>query len=272
MRRTWILVALLCACAPPRAARVERVERLPPLTDPGLVLGQDERNLWREAAELDERARRSGAVRADPALERYLLGVVRRLTPPAALQRLEVRVRVLASPALTAFVTPDGGTFVSMGLLARLENEAQLAMVLGRELVHAVNRHAMVERRTLGSGAARSAALPFALGPLGTKAAVSGYARDLEREADEEALSLVAHGGWDLREAPRPFELLAAWVREEKLDEPFLLASHARLSERLESVRQLVAAMPDDGGVEVGAQRYRSAVRGVVRDLEGGER
>lgn len=255
-----LALALLAGCIAP-----QRAARLPPLTAPGFAPERDERLLWREAAELDERARRSGAVLADPALERYLAGVARKLTPAAALARLDVRVRVLESASLTAFVTPDGGVFVSLGMLARLENEAQLAMVLGHELTHAVNRHSIVEYRTLKRGAALAALLPFSLGELGTLSAVTGYSRDLEVEADEQGLALVAAGGWDLREAPRPFEHLAAWVKEEGIDEPFFFSTHPRLEERVESVTALLQTRHRGrSGGEVGAARYRAAVREVV--------
>lgn len=254
------LALLLAGCIAP-----QRAARLPPVTAPGFAMERDEKHLWREAAELDERARKSGAVLADAALERYLVGVARKLTPRAALDRLDVRVRVLEAAAPTAFVTPDGAVFVSMGMLARLENEAQLAMVLGHELTHAVNRHSIVEYRTFKSGAALAAALPFSLGALGTMAAVTGYSRDLEVEADEGGLALVAAGGWDVREAPRPFEHLAAWVKAEEIEEPFFFSTHPRLQERVESARALVRTRhAGRAGGEVGAQRYRAAVREVV--------
>ncbi len=52
-----LALALLAGCIAP-----QRAARLPPLTAPGFAPERDERLLWREAAELDERARRSGAV------------------------------------------------------------------------------------------------------------------------------------------------------------------------------------------------------------------
>jgi predicted Zn-dependent protease len=259
VRRAAALLAVFAGClAPGRAAR------LPPLTEPGLVMERDERLLWREAADLDERARKSGAVLDDAALERYLLGLARRLTPRAALGRLDLHVRVLESPALAAFTAPDGGIFVSIGLLARLENEAQLAVVLGHELVHALNRHAIVEYRTYKSGAALDALLPFSLGALGTRAAVTGYSRDLEREADEEGLALAAAAGWDVREATKPYELFAEWVKEEGIEEPFFFSTHPRLEERIESVGALVKERHSGRRGELGADRYRAAVKGVL--------
>jgi predicted Zn-dependent protease len=244
---------------------VPRAERVPPVTAPGFRVAEDEARLWREAAELEARARKSGAVLDDRALERYLAGVARRLAPRGALDRLDVRVRVIESPALAAFITPDAAIFVSMGLLSRLENEAQLAMVLGHELTHAVNRHHLVEYRTYKGGVDSTAGLPFGLGSLGTQAAVTGYSRDLEREADEEGLGLLAAGGWDVREAPRPFEHLASWVKDEGIEEPYAFASHPRLEERLESTRALLGERyarqrPGDKGTD----RYRQAVGEVI--------
>jgi beta-barrel assembly-enhancing protease len=259
----------LCAAAALAAAAagcvVPRAERVPPVTAPGYRLESDEARLWREAAELEARARKSGAVLDDRALERYLAGVARRLAPRGALEHLDVRVRVIESPALAAFITPDAAIFVSMGLLSRLESEAQLAMVLGHELTHAVNRHHLVEYRTYKHGIDTTAGLPFGLGSLGTQAAVTGYSRDLEQEADEQGLALLAAGGWDVREAPRPFEHLAAWVKDEAIDEPYAHASHPRLEERIESTRALLEGQYR-GHVrgDAGTERYRQAVREVI--------
>lgn len=254
-----LAATVLAGCIAPRAAR------LPPVTAPGFSMERDEKHLWREAAELEARARKSGAVLADPALERYLLGVAKKLAPKGALDRLDVRVRILESASLTAFVTPDGCVFISMGLLARLDDEAQLAMVMGHELVHAVNRHSIVEYRTYKSGAALGSVLPFSLGTLGTLAAVTGYSRDLEVEADAEGLGLLVAGGWDPQGANRPFEHLAAWVKEEEIEEPFFFSTHPRLEERIESVSALLKSRyAGRKGGEVGAARYRAAVREVV--------
>jgi predicted Zn-dependent protease len=257
MSRRLLLAAALAAagCVVPRASR------LPPLTSATVTMERDERLLRKDAAEMDERARKSGAVRADPALEQYLLGLVRKLTPRAAQPRLEQRVRVIDSPSLTAFTVADGGIYVSTGLLARLETEAQLAVVLAHEIVHAVNRHAVVTYRTYKRGAAMAVTgLPFSLGESGVMAAVSGYSRDLEREADEEGLALVDAAGWDVTQAKRPFEHLAAWVKEEKLKEPYVYATHPRLQERMESYDELLATrFKGRTAGESGGDRYRAA-------------
>lgn len=256
MRRLAAVAALAAA----GCLTVPRAERLPPLTSPKVVMERDEKLLRRDAAELDERARKSGALREEPALEQYLLGVARRLAPPAALPHLNLRVRVIDTPSLTAFAVPDGGIYLSVGLLARLETEAQLAVVLGHELTHAVNRHSVVTYRTYKRGAAMSVSgFPFALGEAGMMAAVAGYSRDLEWEADEQGLALVAAAGLDVSQAKKPFEFLAAWVKEEKLEEPFVYATHPRLQDRIESYDGLLKGKYAGRRGDGGAERYRAA-------------
>jgi beta-barrel assembly-enhancing protease len=226
--------------------------RLPPVTDGELVMEQDERRMWRVAEEEEDDARHSGALDPDASLERYLGAVAKRLLPPRAQARLHSHVFVVADPRLDAFALPDGAVFVSSGLLCRLEDEAQLAVLLGHELAHALYRHAVVEHRTAKTSAAVSASFGggLGLGRLGALATVAGYSRDLEREADEHGLRLAAEAGYDVREAPRPFEHLLAWMDEEELEEPFFFADHPHLKDRIANYQRLLATTyaPRKGG------------------------
>jgi beta-barrel assembly-enhancing protease len=238
--------------------------RLPPLTDGDVVMDRDEQRLWRVAEEAVEDARHSGALDPDAALEKYVTGVARKLVPPKALARLRLHVFVVADPRLDAFALADGSIFVSTGLLSRLENEAQLAVLLGHELTHALQRHIVVEHRTAKNSAAVSASFGggLGLGRLGAAATVAGYSRDLEREADELGLELAVRAGYDAHEAARPFEHLLAWMDEEELDEPFLFADHPRLKDRIATYRRLLATTyAEKKSGDKGQERYVAAVR-----------
>lgn len=257
MRRAATLglaLALLGGCT---AARVA------PVTSGAFAPERDERLLWSQAEELQAEADRSGALDEDAALARYVNEVALKLLPPAARERLPVRVRVLADPHLNAFALPNGGIFLTTGMLARMDNEAQLATVLAHELVHALNRHSLVEYRTFKNSAAVSAAIPGAgllgLGALGTKAAVTGYSRELERESDAQGFTLLTGAGYAAAEAPRVFQHLIASRDEDEEDEPFFFGSHPRMAERLESFERLAKGAKPGG--EVGQARYDAAVR-----------
>ena len=142
-RRRWVRLNALCmvivlcsACA----------GKLPPLdtSGPSMTLASDEAVLWEQAAREHKKLSASLNVLRDPMLEDYLNDVAHRLIPAAAQEAgIMPSVSVLINPALNAFAYPTGAIYVHSGLLARLENEAQLATVLGHEIGHIVYRHAI---------------------------------------------------------------------------------------------------------------------------------
>ena len=87
------------------------------------------------------RARAQGFV-PSPQLEAYanhvLAKLLKGITMPASFQP---QVRVLAAPEFQALCTPDGTIIVTAGLLEHLDNEDQLAFILGHEVSHAIYRH-----------------------------------------------------------------------------------------------------------------------------------
>ena len=78
-----------------------------------------------------------------------------------------LRFSVLRDPTLNAFALPNGRIYIHSGLLARLDNEAQLAMIVGREMTYVINRHALSVTRE-GQSQQQSAA------SIGIAAAGSG--------------------------------------------------------------------------------------------------
>jgi beta-barrel assembly-enhancing protease len=132
---TLFLVSLWCAaCA----------SRLPPLNASGQSFTPvtDEALLWEQAAREHRKLSSSLGIFRDPILEDYLTDLVHRLLPPGTREAgVFPSVHVLINPSLNAFAYPTGAIYVHSGLVARLENEAQLATVLAHELSHIVQRH-----------------------------------------------------------------------------------------------------------------------------------
>src|SRR5256884_5030877 len=73
----------------------------------------------------------------------------------------------------------------------------------------------------------------------GTTAAITGYARDQEREADREGLDLMVRAGYDPTEAPKAFHEMKKELDREKIKEPFFYSSHPRLQERIDNFESL---------------------------------
>lgn len=231
-----LLCLVLCAaCAQTRLAPLHTNQ----------ALDADERELFREADEQDARFARSGVLYDDQALDAYLEEVASRLGRASGSQ-FHFRVHTVRSPYVNAFTLPNGSIYVHLGLLARIDDEAQLAVVLAHEMAHAIHRHATRLRRDASNKLDLGAFLP-GIGTLAAMLSVNGYSRELETEADEVGFGLVAAAGYDVREGRKLFEKIDEERREQKEKEPFFFATHPALAVRVANFRRLEAAGPPMG-------------------------
>jgi predicted Zn-dependent protease len=72
-------------------------------------------------------------------------------------------------------------------------------------------------------------------------AAVSGYTRELESEADQVGLDLMAKANYDSTEALRLFEHLKQEIEAEGIEEPFFFGTHPNIQQRIENVKDWLA-------------------------------
>ncbi len=248
-----------------------------------LALEDDERRLWNRAREEEARIARSGLLYRDVALTEYVNEVARRVLPQAAKDAgLKIQVHVIKNQALNAFAMPNGMVYLHTGILARMDNEAQLATLLGHELTHVTNRHLVqefrgIQNKTAAFAVFQTLTLPLGvyglaaqlLGAVGLMAAVTGYSQDMEREADAEGLKAMIAAGYDPRESPKLFAHLKAWVEEEKEPERFFFNTHPRLQERVESYEALLReepALTTARDLRVGEDEFNARIRLLVWD------
>lgn len=204
------------------------------------VSPDDERTLWSEAEKEEEALLARVKVYNDPALAEYLSRITVRLLPGAA-------VVVLQDPTLNAFAMPNGRIYIHTGLLSRVDNEAQLATILAHELAHYADRHALRSARdadrprVVGGVFSPTAGAILGLGlRRAATAAVTGYGHDAEREADAASLKRLVAAGYDPKEAPEIYRLLARGAEEGGPLERFLLGNPARLRERIATTEELL--------------------------------
>ncbi len=131
---------------------------------------------------------------------------------------MQVRVGYADSKTINAFATLGGQTVFFRGLLARLDSEDALAMVMAHEIAHLQHRHASA---ALGRGVAVGLILSVVSAELGRSAAAGvlsqagmattlSFNRDQEREADDVALEVVAQEYGHLGGAIDLFRTMAA--------------------------------------------------------------
>jgi len=188
--------------------------------------------------------------RFDPDAEgnALLQRVTERLTGPLTNKQRRWRVVLTAEVEPNALAVPGGFIYVSHGLVELCgRDEDELACVVGHEMGHVVNGHAMdrLTNEILGSAAARfvrTPGSPLAQWILGTgvKLMARAYSRDRELEADEFGARLAAAAGYDARGAIRIFERLASVQSSAGHPLAEYFATHPPLSERAARLSGLI--------------------------------
>jgi predicted Zn-dependent protease len=163
-------------------------------------------------------AQQFGGVYDDKDLQKYIDDVGQRLVEVCDRNYLDYQFQVIDSPILNAFALPGGFIFITRGLLAELENEAQLAGVLGHEIGHVVARHSATQLSeaigyqalTLASMAAGPNAGEMAMVTTAlSQSMMLGYSREREFQADTMGLTYMHRAGYDPLEMSRFLSILS---------------------------------------------------------------
>ena len=198
----------------------------------------------------------------DKELTAYVNRVGKKLAAVSDVPDLPYEFVVLNNDVPNAWAMPGGKLAINRGLLVYLEDESQLAAVLGHEIVHAAARHgasAKTQQILVGAGAALAGVAiaskkpeyaVLAVGALGVGANAwnSKYSRDNESEADKYGIKYMVKAGYDPQGA---VELQELFVRMfDKQDAGFidgLFASHPPSRDRVVANRAEAAKYPSGG-------------------------
>ncbi len=220
-------------------------------------LHENERRLWHEAGRFDTTVERSGQIYDDRRATAYLQGVMDRLYPEF---KGKIQVHIYDSTQLNAIALPNGSVYFTIGLLARMENEAQLAAVLGHEAAHFIERHSFRQRvSTKNLTAFAVSGIPFA--DLAAISSISGFSRDLEREADQKGYERLVKSGYNPHEAHKVFQHFANDAKADGSKAPYFFSSHPKLVERIATFKEL-AANHKSGG-RLGAEEYNQVAQPI---------
>jgi len=229
----------------------------------------DEGGLWAMMAHEEQRIRRGQLLMRDRGLHDYLQTVACRLGGEHC---PDIRIYPIRTPWFNASMAPNGMMQVWSGLLLRVDNEAQLAAVLGHEMGHYMQRHALERLKDARSRSAFATLLmPFglggALGAMMIAASSFSFTRDQEREADRIGLTLMRQAGYDPREASVIWSNLLAEASVHpganvSRTSP-MFATHPASAERRETLAQLAGA----GGGDTLQSEYLAHVALLQRDL-----
>ena len=178
---------------------------------------------------------------------------LRREDTPPEMKNTPFTFRLLDSPVVNAFALPGGYVYITRGLLAHLENEAQLAVVLGHEIGHVVGRHASKR-----AAAQQFGQLAVIAGAVGAQTILGGIAAEqvLNTAGTAAGLLFLSYGRDDERESDRLGVEYAALKGYQSGEGARFFRSLKRLSERAgQSIPSFLSTHPDPGEREVTIQR-----------------
>jgi predicted Zn-dependent protease len=225
----------------------------------------------------------------DPKLSEYVTKVGELVLAQSHMRRTDVdqqfrntkfTFRVLNSPIVNAFALPGGYVYVTRGLLTHLNNEAQLAVVLGHEIGHIAARHA--SQRAFEQQAGQIALIGGAilgeelLGvPAGDILGIGGtaaellflrYSRDHERESDRLGVEYSAMSGYQAAEGSAFFVSLKRLSEAAGGGLPSFLSSHPDPGDREQSIKSMSAEWANKGMSleKVGQDEFLSMVDDMI--------
>lgn len=192
----------------------------------------------------------------DSALQAYVRGLGKRLAAQSERPSLPWTFRVLDDPVVNAFALPGGFNYVTRGILAYFNSEAELVAVMGHELGHVTARHGarqMTQQQLAQVGLVAGMILvprfqDFAgLAQAGLGLMFLSFSRADETQADELGLRYMYRAGYDPREMPRVFAMLDRVSQAAGGDRlPQWLSTHPNPENRQQHIAQLIAQRPHD--------------------------
>jgi len=259
-------LSLIVSCGTVAAQQPPAAPSSPPFAFTNVDL-----DLLHQTNEIDQQIESEGSLYTDSKLTDYVSAVGNDVLPQGLPDPLSVKwqFHVLRDPVPNAFALPNGSIYVNTGLLALLENEAQLASVLAHEETHVLNRHAYLENRKYRKKALAGNILS---GVLGTnvpavilESTLYGYSRELEKEADLRAVTATNDANYSTEEMIAALKLLDS-PYEVDLSQHFY-QDHPRLKDRIgyvsDAIEDTHARTPHP---LVEEERYFAATEQVSRD------
>ncbi len=229
----------------------------------------------------------------DDGLNQYISETGHRLARVTHRPEMPYSFRGVNASHVNAYAFPGGTIAVTRGLLLEMQNEAQLAALLGHELGHVTARHAAaaMSRATwiylgvLLAGVAAAAYdetyadLAVGLGGVGAFLFLAKYSRDNEREADKLALQYSTEAGYDPQGLVELMEILRNLNQRRPNALEVMFSTHPMSDERYRDASRRAQRLADPAlDWKTGRERYMDSTVSVreaadaIRAMQRGSR
>ncbi|MDZ7339076.1 MAG: M48 family metalloprotease [candidate division KSB1 bacterium] len=211
-----------------------------------------------------------------PELQAYVEDLGRRLARVSHRPHLPYSFKVLDSPVINAFAVPGGFIYLTRGILAYLNDEAELAGVMGHEIGHVTARHtakqyskAMLAGLGLEIGKGLSTEFrkyaPYV--EFGVSMLFLKFSRDDERQADELGVTYSTKAGYDATHMANLFVTLERLQPSSAQGLPDWFSTHPNPPSRIQNIRKLAAQWQKTVAApqySVNSEQYLRTIDGIV--------
>jgi predicted Zn-dependent protease len=209
----------------------------------------------------------------DPELRSYLNGICQRLGKFSHRPNLNYQLKVLDVSVVNAFAVPGGYVYFTRGILAALDNEAELAGIMGHEIGHIAARHSaqQLSRAQIAQfGVAVAEIIPVlsGLAQVGAGMLFLRFSRDNEREADKLGVDYSTRAGYDATQLATFFETLERMnPGSDRSGLPAWFSTHPSPEDRVQAVRSRALDLQRSLNLQnpkVVRQAYLKSIDGIV--------
>jgi len=212
----------------------------------------------------------------DPALQEYFSTIGQRIAKISHRPELPWTFTVLDSPVVNAFAVPGGYIYLTRGILAHMNNEAELAGVLGHEIGHVTARHSvtqMSQQQLMGLGLGLGSVFSerfrqySGLAEIGAGILQLKYSRDHERQSDQLGIEYMTHTGYDPSQISRFFEVFMGLRENQGEALPNWLSSHPAPPDRIEATAMAADKIKQenpDSQYKINSDALLSRIEGIV--------
>lgn len=229
----------------------------------------------------------------DTALNAYVSGVGRAMAPRTHRPNMPYSFRVVNATYINAYAFPGGSIACTRGILTSLDNEAELAALLGHEIGHVNARHTaeqmskgQVSNILVGSlsiiadvAAPGMGQVASALGGFGAGAFLASYSRDNERQADALGTEYMVKAGYGPEGMVGLMEMLNRLNKSKPSSIELMFATHPMSDERYQSaVNAVRTTYAGSKGLPLYRERYMDntarlrSIKGAIDEMQKGDK
>lgn len=228
----------------------------------------------------------------DNALNHYIDQTGKKIAAKTHRPNMPYSFRGVNAVYANAYAFPGGSIAVTRGMLIELENEAELAALLGHEIGHVNARHtaeqmskSMITNAIVGGVAAYAGTQSYGLGQLasqlgmlGSGALLASYSRDNEREADALGLEYMVHAGYNPNGFVELIDVLRHMSKHKSSAIELMFSSHPMSSERYRTAVESVKKYRYAEKYPFYRERYMDhtvklrAIKGAIETMQKGSR